>query len=479
MKTQDTATGRKMLEYRFLAGSWSAFAVIIAITIAVLANLIAGNFPVQVTQIDLTSNSIYTLSDQTRQIMAPLDKDVRLILLASTGNEDSSVIRFLNAYTSLSDHIKVETVDPASNPAFLKSYELDMSKLYQNSVIVQCADRYRLVSYNEIYVKNYTMNYQTQGYDTTTAFHGENAVTNAIHFVTSQQLPKVYLLQGHGEQELSKDINELIRKDNMELQTISLLTQESIPSDASAVLINAPSADLSDDEAEMLMNYLKNGGNVFLITDYIAEGKMSNLLRVTQSMGLTVQQGIIIEGDQNMRVSRYPHYLLPEIADHETTKGLKANGYHVITPIAQPIVQTDSGGTAVTWLLSTSASAYAKQAALEMKDTKKEPGDTDGPFHVGAVSAGQGKLIWFSSGGMLLDQIDRAVAGGNSNLLLNLMNWSSNHEERISIRAKSMNEERLTVPEAASHLWSAVMIGLLPVALICVGTAIRERRKRR
>lgn len=213
--------------------------------------------------------------------------------------------------------------------------------------------------------------------------------------------------------------------------------------------------------------------------DYTDAGKMPNLLKVTQAMDLTAQPGIIIEGDRNMRISRYPHYILPEIASHATTDALKKAGYYILTPIAQPIAEMENKTAKISWLLTTSSSSYAKQAALNMQTSEKEDGDTDGPFHVGAVSEKGGKLIWFSSGGMLAGNVDRVVAGGNSNLLLNALNWMSNREESISIRAKSMNEERLTVPAAASSFWSVIMIGMVPACLIAAGIVIYVRRKRR
>ena len=481
MSKREKRPGRfkKMFGHRFIAGSWSAFAAVIVIVIAVVVNMIVGGLPVSATQIDMTSDSIYSLSDQTKRIAKSLDKDVTLYLLASSGNEDDSILRFLNHYADLSSHIRVETVDPSEQPTFLNAYELETSRLYQNSVIVDSDGRYRLVGYDEIYVTDYTMDYYSYSYETTTTFAGENAITNAIHYVTSENLPKVYVLSGHGEQELSGDVTDMIKQDNMEYESLSLLSLEAVPEDAAAVLINAPSSDLGDDETELLIAYLENGGSVVLLTDYIESGKMTNLLKVTEAMGLTAESGIIIEGDQRMCIARYPHYILPEVSSHEITDAINENGYYILTPIAQPIAETADEPAEITWLLTTSSSAYAKQAGLNMKTTEKEDGDTDGPFHVGAISEKGGKLIWFSSGSMLEENVDRTVAGANSNLLLNALNWMSGQEESISIRAKSMDEETLTVPASSSRFWSVVMIGVIPAALIGIGITIYIRRKRR
>lgn len=478
-KERKTGGVKKMFGHRFIAGSWSAIAAVIVIVIAVVANLIVGSLPATTTQIDMTTDSLYALSDQTKRIAASLDRDVTLYLLASSGNEDATISRFLNRYAALSNHIKVENIDPNLQPTFLKGYDLETARLYQNSVIVDSGGRYRLVGYDEIFVTDYSMDYYSYSYNATTTFAGENAITNAIHYVTSDHLPKVYVLGGHGEEELSGDITSMIKQDNMEYETLSLLSLDAVPEDAAAVLINAPASDLGDDETEALIAYLQGGGSVVLLTDYIEEGKMTNLLRVTQSMGLTVQNGIVIEGDRNMRVSRYPHYLLPDMTSHEITDALISGGYYILTPVAQPIAETEGSGADITWLLTTSDSAYAKLAALDTKTTEKEDGDTDGPFHVGAVSEKDGKLIWFSSADMLNGNVDRTVAGGNSNLLLNALNWMGGQEESISIRAKSVDEETLTVPASSASFWSVVMIGVIPAVLIIAGIIIYVRRKRR
>ncbi len=470
---------KKMFGHRFIAGTWSAFAAVVIIVIAIVVNLIVSSLPKTTTQIDLTENSLYSLSDQTKQILGKLDKDVTLYLLATSGAEDPTITRFLSQYTAISDHIKVEIVDPGERPTFLDGYDLGTSGLFQNSVIVDCGGRYRFVSYNDIYVVDYSMDYYSYNYSTTTSFNGENAITNAIHYVTNDELPKVYVLNGHGEAQLSSEITNMIKQDNMEYETLSMISMESIPEDASAILINAPANDLGDDETEILMHYLVGGGNVILLTDYIVESEMPNLLKLTQVMGLTVQPGIIIEADRNMYAARYPHYILPEIASHDITEALRTGGYYIMTPVAQPIIQSESSAANITWLLTTSDSAYAKLAALDMETTEKEEGDTDGPFYVGAVSENGGKLLWITSGSLLNNSIDRTVSGANSNLVLNALNWMGGHEESISIRAKSLDEERLTVPASTSGFWAVIMIGLIPAAMICIGIVIYIRRKRR
>ena len=95
--------------------------------------------------------------------------------------------------------------------------------------------------------------------------------------MTRESLPKVYILKGHGEDELSDNITNMIKQDNMEASSLSLLSMNNVPEDAAVVFINNPSSDLGDDETEMLIAYLQKGGRAVLMTDYIEQGKMTNL----------------------------------------------------------------------------------------------------------------------------------------------------------------------------------------------------------
>lgn len=470
---------RKSFGGRFRAGSYSVAAAAVVIAIAIFLNLIVGSLPSTMTEIDMTANSIYALSDQTRRIAASLDKDVTMYIICNQGNEDDTIQRLLNRYADLSSHIKVTSVDPTIDPTFLTRYELDISQLYENSVLVVSDSKNRLVGYDEIFVTEYSMDYYSYNYTTTTTFEGENALTNAIHYVASDDLPKVYTLTGHGEEALSDSIKAMLAQDNFEYEDLSILTADALPEDAAAVVIHQPATDLNEDEAALLTTYLENGGNVVLVTGYMAVDSMPNLLTVTRAMGLELGTGIVIESDRSMRLSRYPYYILPDAASHEITDSIVNAGYYILSPLAQPIVETADSVADITWLLTTSDSAYSKAAALEMTTTSKEDGDTDGPFNVGAVSEKGGKLLWLTGDGMFDEYIDSAVSGGNSNLLLNALNWMGGQEESISIRAKSLDETGLSVTESESGFWSAVMIGVIPAALVAIGIIIWARRKRR
>lgn len=471
---------RGMFGSRFKAGSYSAVAGVIVIAIAVVVNMMAGALPSAYTQIDVTDQSLYTLSDQTRRIVASLDKDVNLYLLATTGNEDSTISKLLSRYGELSSHIQVSAVDPLEDPTFLKAYDLETSQLYANSVLVDCDGRWRLVSYADIYVTSYDMDYYSYSYTTTTDFDGENVLTNAIHYVTSDDLPRVYTLSGHGEEALTSTVTDMLAQDNLDSESLTLINLESVPEDADAIIINVPAGDISVDEAEMLINWLENGGRIVLITAYVEEGAMPNLMSVAEYMGMTAQTGLVLEEDSRMHVNRYPYYLLPNIESHEITDPLIEGGYYILTPLAQPIVESGSSGAEVSFLLSTSDTSFAKVEGMAIETMEKDEDDAMGPFNLAAASErNEAKMVWIAAVDFLNDSVNMTVSGANGDLFMNAVNWMCEQEQSISIRAKSLDTNTLTVTAAQSTRWSIIMIGLIPIALITTGVVVTIRRKKR
>ena len=189
---------------------------------------------------------------------------------------------------------------------------------------------------------------------------------------------------------------------------------------------------------------------------------------------------MIIEGDSNMHLARYPHYLLPEIASHEITDALKNGGYYILSAMSQPIEEAQDSEADVTFLLTTSKSAYLKQDGMNTQTTQKEDSDETGAFHVAAASQlGEGQLVWFSNGTLLDENIDRLISGANSNVFMNALNWMCEQPESISIRAKSMDAESLVLTSRESSALSALLIGGIPAVLIGIGICVVIRRKRK
>ncbi len=466
----------------FRVGGYSTTACIVVAAIAIAAVLIVNALPSSYTKLDITANKMFSLSEQTETILKNLDREVDFYLIAQEGSEDANILEFLDRYKEQSDKVKVSTVDPVLFPNFTQQYT-DTS-VSENSVLVVCGERSYVASYFDIYEQDYS-NYNTTG-TYAMNFAGENVLTKALDYVTSDNLPTAYVLTGHGEQKLGSSMTSAIASQNFDTEDLSLLSANAVPDDASCLIIVSPARDISANEKDMIINYLDKGGNLLLFTDYTG-ADMPNLTAVTEYYGVKQVDGIVVEGDANHCLSSYNHYLLPNVETHTITAPLVSGGYYVLMPSACGIVETGSARQSVSIapLLTTSDSAYSKIKGSQMTTYNKEEGDIDGPFYLGVAITDtiddntKASIVWFSTSNMMLDEANSAVSGANTDIVINALGWMCGHESSISIHTKSLDGEKLTIPSVVVTRLSLILVVILPLACIAAGIIVWARRKRK
>ncbi len=468
----------------FRVGGYSVAATIIVLAIAIVINLFAGALPASITQIDTTANQLFTISEQTERIVSNLKNDVTIYWVVRSGYEDSTLESLLDRYESLGDRINVVKKDPDVYPTFAAQYTDD--SITDNSLIVESGERYRYVDYYDIYVLDYTSYYYYGTEDW--SFYGESELTSAIDYVVSESLPKVYMLTGHGESSLSSTFSGAVEDENIETEALSLLTLEYVPEDADCVMIYAPQSDISEEEKTKLETYLANGGNMILITDPPMDGKLANMDELMAYYGVSTAEGIVVEGSQNNYIWGTPYYLLPTINSHAITSPLIDGGYYVLLPVAQGLVVNDDlrDTLSITKLLTTSDDAFSKIAGYGLTTYEKEAGDIDGPFALAVAITDtlddglSSNIIWVSSAAIADDQTNSQVSGGNQDFFLNMLNYLCEPEgSSISIHAKNLSYEYLTMDSATSSALTFLMLGIIPVAYLSIGILIWYRRKHR
>lgn len=120
-----------------------------------------------------------------------------------------------------------------------------------------------------------------------------------------------------------------------------------------------------------------------------------------------------------------------------------------------------------------------------MTTYEKEEGDIDGPFALAVAvtetldDGGEAELIWVSSAYLLDDATNQGVSGGNEDFFLNCLNWLCGSESGISIHAKSIGNEYLTITSGASSMLTALVVVIIPAAFLAFGIVVWYRRKKR
>lgn len=455
-------------------GGYSLILTAILLALLLMVNLFVSALPVSMTRYDISASKLYSITSNTKVVANGLTEDVTIYWIVQSGQEDEVIKNLLSKYDSLSDHIQVVKKNPDVFPTFAQQYTDET--VQNNSLVVECGDRSCYIGYGDIYLQEPDV----YSYTYNTSFDGEGAITSAIDYVTTEELPQLYLLEGHGEAELPRAFREQLEKDNIETHSLSLLTSDTVPEEADCVMICAPQSDLSAEEAEMLADYARTGGKLLVAAGPVREGDLENLYSLLSSYGVTAAEGIVVEGDRERYAFQSPYLLLPELQSSPVTDPLIEENYCPILPIAYGLDTSGAAGT-VTALLTTSASSFSKVAGYDITTYEKEEGDIDGPFALAvSVDTGNGgQIIWFTSADFLGDMYNAYSSGANTDLAMNALSALIGEREAIAIRSKSLNYNYLTISASTSSLLKTLLIGVFPLAYLGVGIAVVLKRRRK
>ena len=119
---------------------------------------------------------------------------------------------------------------------------------------------------------------------TIAAFTGEQAITAGLLEVVEGKKNNVYYVQGHGEDAIGEGkpletIGKVFDSQHISTAEINLLNVQTVPADATALLIFGPHIDFSDREMQTLQDYWTKGGRVMLLLNpglsHAAPGRVS------------------------------------------------------------------------------------------------------------------------------------------------------------------------------------------------------------
>src|SRR5262249_31953797 len=188
-------------------GANSAVLTIAAIAIIALLNFLGYRHH---KRIDVTSEQLYNISDQTRKVVSGLNKDVKIIKFNQTN--DPQLQDMMKEYREVSNHARHDRMDNEAKPDIARQYKVTS----QGETVVTSGDRTERPS----------------GTD-------EEALTSAIIKVTSDSVKKVYFVQGHGEKQTSDLstregyglVDRWLKNENYETKTVNLAEGGQVPAD--------------------------------------------------------------------------------------------------------------------------------------------------------------------------------------------------------------------------------------------------------
>ena len=452
------------------------------ITLAVIAGLIFLNLMVEQLspQIDLTYSGLFSLSEETIQVLETVKTPVKFYGLWRPGEEDANVMDVINLYLSRNRNITMELVDPDRNPGFVMRYDRERRGISRGSLIVEGEKGFRVISRYDMY--DFTQN--QQGASSVTGISVERRITTALIFAGTGETPAVYELTGHSEIPLAAyGLQETLERENYTLDSLNLLLTD-VPLDASAIVINSPTRDLAGTEAEKLLGYLDKGGRLMVMTDYSIQ-TLSNLNLVLASYGIEYNYGIVIETDPYY-VAIDPRTEWPDLADHDITRTLMDKSRTpvvLLEAMSLSELETKRRSIEITPLMTTSPSAFLR-TDLNESSTARVPADIPGPLIIGAAvmdpswiqgNEPQARIVAIGGGALL----SLAVQGfdANRDLFMNSLTWLQDRPDNITVRSKSLYLLPLRMTLAQVIIFGVLFIFVFPMAFFITGFVTWLRRR--
>lgn len=458
---------------RLKSGAYQSALMAVVTGIVIMVNLFASELNIK---IDVSDGGMYTLTNATKELAKNLSDSVTIYYIVQDGNQTTQIQNIIKQYNGLSGKVKVSEKDPVQNPAFTLAYTSE--EVEEESVIVvnEATGISKYIPYGDMLVSeiDYTT-YQSM----VTAIDVEGQISSAIQYVTAEDLPKMYVTTGHGEGQLGDSVSKAIGKLNVEIEELATLTAEEIPEDCDILFINAPYTDFTEEETALIRAYLENGGSAILNTAYTTE-KMENYNSILGYYGVTLQEGIVVEETGNY-VGNYPTYVIPSVMSHTITSPIEK---YLVLAVGQGLsISEDLRSTVeIERLLTTSDGAYSK-INVESETIDKEEGDIDGPFVLGAAitedyNGIQTKACVYSSAYLLDESFTSTGQFGNTDLLLNTIQWMNETDGGLSIPERSVSQTYLSVTPSQVIFWGVVLVFLLPLSLLAAGLVIWLKRRK-
>lgn len=488
---------KPLFDRRGKSGIYSVVLSLILLAVLIVVNLIVGSLPAKLTLIDTTATGQYEISGTTESFLSSVDENVTIYYVVPEGYEDSTLSSFLERYVSINSKIALKSVDPLENPAFLEAYpEFDdmaeESGEYMSSyLLVQTAERYRVIHTGELYtyaysdlgytglsfdeaMEVYSMYYYYGIYPVEDGYCFDSVITGAVEYVCAETIPSVYFLTGHGEEAFSETVSSYLTNYGIEYKELNLaLDGDSVPADASCIIIHKPTSDLTVAETSKLSSYIAGGGNVFLMTAKNSDS-FRNLMNLTAQFCLSVESGTVSEGDSSKHVADLPGYIYPTLnTTHEATAEISNYQSQNILLLAdaQSILIDEASGYSVTSLLTTSDKATVGGGEAGTKTLAA----------IAEGTSGGGKLLWVASPSLTNDSLISKTQSGNFVVFFSMVNTLMDDYISVlpEIASISMSQMMVTTTASDVNIWGALLIFIIPGALIAGGIGYTVYRRRR
>ncbi len=455
----------------------SATGILVAIVVAVVFfNVIVGaaadKFQLRW---DMTGNKIYALTEETKNILDLLEKEVDLFYFASSGHENAQIVRTLDMYRLASDKLKISQEDPNSNPIAMRRFTDKGIPIRQNTIVIEQGERYRYISPEDIY-----NGYTTQSGNTieNALFSLEQRITRAVAYVSSGKTYRVAMTVGHNETDFSS-VATLLNEENIEVYQINLKTED-IPTEFDSVYIMAPSDDFTQDELLKLDAFLSRGKGAHIAFD----ARKSVLPKLEEYLsafwGVRVYHDLVCESDSS-RTLNYPYMFIPDIGEHSVTENIPAGNPNVIMMYTRSLSFSEVEDVTPAVLTSTTKNAFSVHGS----DRTATDNVREGVLPLsGAITRNTkegydaGRIVVSGSFQMYDSLFLNEPSFSNRDFLLGTAHFiNHNEEETLSVSPKGLFVRMVMISDRMTVFYIIAVCILPPVLFFVLCAWVWKRRR--
>ena len=466
---------------------------LVLLILAAFLGINTGMKVLDLTPIDLTQEKLYTLTDESKERVKDIDKDVHLYFVGYT--DDNADLALAKQYKDANERIVAEAVDEESRPDLVEKYGIQDTG--SSGIIVECGDRSKVLTASDL------VTYDSTTYETISI--AEEKLTSAIISVTTDDIPKVYFLEGYSDFTLDYNMYYLsiyLENEITEVDTLNILSTGNVPDDCDTLVITSPSQDFSNEAKTAIIDYINRGGNILWLNAAMAvSADLPNVNEVLALYGVNpFDVGAIRETDSSRMVVNSPDLVIPSLGYSKITEDIYSDG--IIFRYPTKININEEGledlNVVETDLVTTSEGSYFRTDFSNSSATAVE-GEETGSFVVGAelektiteaneetgASAVTSTLIIFGENYFISDYpftqesqyAAIQVSTYNKDLVLNSLAYLSDREEDITAR-KSTGTVTYTATEQQDTI-VRIIIFTVPAIIILAGIIVWQKRRRK
>ncbi len=472
---------------------------------AALALVGVALLPSRMSRVDITREKNYTVSQQTKDFLSSLERDVTVYVL-DADRTDRRFELFLDTMAEYGPKLTVSYVDTKNDPNFLAEHGLANTTVTPYSLIVAGEEREQFIGYENLFsfsnetlglegitlsaYQYYLYTFQSNSqyatylsallYDTVQYFEGETLISLLIEYAAAKEIPTVYLLDGYGTNISESMAAYVMAYYGVEYKSFSFGAIPVVPTDASSLILAKPQKDISAAELEAIRAYLKNGGQLTVLTEE-SNLSMPNLCALLADYQLAASNGVLSErvepkeegGEATETTTltvtpNFQHDILADYAD-ESSFSVSVTNANAISYPPKP-----SGSLLITPLLTTSEESYP-QGNSDDKASRT--------VAVAAETADGARVAWFTGADSFLGNMSGTPSTSDLNNALCVLlaaEWSTKKYESslAPTEHKLYTVETMKVSTGASGAWSVILILFVPATAVSVGSVKHYQRKK-